>query len=435
MTSEVAVMNRGAVALAADSAVSVSVGRRSKVFNSANKLFMLSETHPVGIMVYANGSLMGVPWEVLVKTFRLEFGAKELTHLADYGDAFIEYVERQTSLFTPELEKAYFLKLVRSEFSDLARDIQREIAGEEPNYTDDSGWDAARKAIVSSHIRERHKEWSDHERDTAVSNGVGAKFRAICSGELATLATEHFRSRFWTVASEDTGLLYELAELFIEKNYIATSAYTGIVVAGFGSQDFFPVLKRYSIGHFYDQRLKRIEIEPVSISESRPVHIGVYADSDMADLFLRGISMPALDFLIERTFEIGAEIATAAVEATGVPQTAELWDVVEEKRDEILLDLVGDIRKYLARNTELEQALVHIPKDELASVAASLVNLNSFKKRMSMGVETVGGPVDVAVISKGDGFIWIDRKHYFEADKNPHFVRRKNSKSDSQAET
>ena len=36
-------------------------------------------------------------------------------------------------------------------------------------------------------------------------------------------------------------------------------------------------------------------------------------------------------------------------------------------------------------------------------------------------IGTVGGPIDVAVISKGDGFIWIDRKHYFEREKNEHF--------------
>ena len=42
---------------------------------------------------------------------------------------------------------------------------------------------------------------------------------------------------------------------------------------------------------------------------------------------------------------------------------------------------------------------------------------------MSLDSETVGGPVDVAVISKGDGFIWIDRKHYFRKDLNHHFFR------------
>jgi hypothetical protein len=69
------------------------------------------------------------------------------------------------------------------------------------------------------------------------------------------------------------------------------------------------------------------------------------------------------------------------------------------------------------------QAIINLPIDELAHVAQSLVNLNSFQKRMSLGPETVGGPVDVAVISKGDGFIWIDRKHYFRSELNAHYFR------------
>ncbi len=63
-----------------------------------------------------------------------------------------------------------------------------------------------------------------------------------------------------------------------------------------------------------------------------------------------------------------------------------------------------------------------LPKDELAAMAESLVNLTSFKRRISMDEETVGGPIDVAVISKGDGFIWIKRKHYFDPKLNPGFL-------------
>ncbi len=36
----------------------------------------------------------------------------------------------------------------------------------------------------------------------------------------------------------------------------------------------------------------------------------------------------------------------------------------------------------------------------------------------------VGGPVDVAVISKGDGFIWIKRKHYFNPKLNVRYFER-----------
>lgn len=54
-------------------------------------------------------------------------------------------------------------------------------------------------------------------------------------------------------------------------------------------------------------------------------------------------------------------------------------------------------------------------------MAESLVNLTSFKRKISLDAETVGGPIDVAVISKGDGFIWIKRKHYFKPELNPGF--------------
>src|SRR5207302_5067079 len=67
-------------------------------------------------------------------------------------------------------------------------------------------------------------------------------------------------------------------------------------------------------------------------------------------------------------------------------------------------------------------AVAALPKDELASMAETLVSLTSFKRKVTMEEETVGGPIDVAVISKGDGFVWIKRKHYFSAELNPHFT-------------
>jgi hypothetical protein len=62
-----------------------------------------------------------------------------------------------------------------------------------------------------------------------------------------------------------------------------------------------------------------------------------------------------------------------------------------------------------------------LPKHELAEMAEALINLASFRKRVSPDLETVGGPADVAVISKGDGFVWIKRKHRFRSDRNAGF--------------
>jgi hypothetical protein len=60
----------------------------------------------------------------------------------------------------------------------------------------------------------------------------------------------------------------------------------------------------------------------------------------------------------------------------------------------------------------------------MAMMAETLVNLTLFKQKVTVGSETVAGPVDVAVISKGDGFIWIKRKHYFKPELNPQFFAK-----------
>ena len=57
-------------------------------------------------------------------------------------------------------------------------------------------------------------------------------------------------------------------------------------------------------------------------------------------------------------------------------------------------------------------------------MAESLVNLTTLKRKVSLQAETVGGPVDVAVISKRDGFVWIRKKHYFKEELNLHMVQR-----------
>ncbi len=66
-----------------------------------------------------------------------------------------------------------------------------------------------------------------------------------------------------------------------------------------------------------------------------------------------------------------------------------------------------------------------MPKQDLANLAQELINLTSVKRKFSAEKETVGGPIDVAVISRIDGFVWVKRKHYFTAELNPRYFVRK----------
>src|SRR6056297_4061946 len=102
MTAEVAILNREAVAIAADSAATVSDQTGQKIFSSANKIFSLSKHHPVGIMIYGNAIFMGVPWETIIKMFRKKLGDKKYDSLFEYGKEFIDFLKNGEQLFPKE---------------------------------------------------------------------------------------------------------------------------------------------------------------------------------------------------------------------------------------------------------------------------------------------------------------------------------------------
>ena len=98
MTAEVAILNKSAVALAADSAVTVRIGKEVKIFNTL-KLFSLSQSYSVGIMVYHNAEFTGVPWETIIKQYRKERNQTFPT-LEEYGTNFIAYLTGNRALFS-----------------------------------------------------------------------------------------------------------------------------------------------------------------------------------------------------------------------------------------------------------------------------------------------------------------------------------------------
>ena len=69
------------------------------------------------------------------------------------------------------------------------------------------------------------------------------------------------------------------------------------------------------------------------------------------------------------------------------------------------------------------ESVATLPIEELALLAESMINITSLRRKVALdrNIGTVGGPIDVAIISKGDGFIWLKRKHYFERKYNPQY--------------
>mgnify|MGYP003486936978 FL=1 len=146
-----------------------------------------------------------------------------------------------------------------------------------------------------------------------------------------------------------------------------------------------------------------------------------FAQKDVMHMFIEGI-----DPNIEQVFE------DAFVKVMKRYNLMLANAVEDNKTKEDILNIDIDILKDIFRQDiiDAKQRWQIIPtintveilsKEDLAEMAESLIYLTFLKKRTSSNEENVGGPIDVAIISKGDGFIWKNRKHYFEKDLNQHF--------------
>ena len=107
MTAVVGILNKHAVAIAADSAVTIGGNGGKKIFNKANKVFTLSKQHPVGIMIYNSASFMTTPWETIIKVYRKQLGSTSFPTLKEYEQNFITFLRAKNFYTDAEMQTAF----------------------------------------------------------------------------------------------------------------------------------------------------------------------------------------------------------------------------------------------------------------------------------------------------------------------------------------
>ena len=233
MTLEVVVMNRVGVALAADSAVTVEMGVSSKVRDSALKLFTLSKHRPVGVMVYNNASLLGVPLETIVKLFRRDLGRRGFDTLGEYGGAFIRFLDGNTTLFPQAVQDRYFLDALEGEYRSIGDRIEEELVAR-GLYGEDAVNVAQDKIAAQLKFWRRQKD-AEYFREVNATEVVGR-----LSGQVHGVVNRV--SARWGVGAEAAKNLYEIARHLVEKDHFPLDVSTGLVIAGFGEEQHFPAV-------------------------------------------------------------------------------------------------------------------------------------------------------------------------------------------------
>jgi len=424
MTAEIAIMNKEAIALASDSAATMIGEAGQKIFTSANKLFTLSKYHPAGIMVYGSAIFTGVPWETIVKIYRNNLGKKEFDTLQEYAKGFMDFLDNGNPLFPDSVQEDYLRSSIYSYFDFLKGKIKGEVDSR-INKEGEITYEVIEQ-IISEIIKEQYEDWENTENIPSIPKNYNKNIIGKY-GKIIDKAIEEVFEKL-PISKSHSNQLKKIAGSLFSKfpEGIQKRDISGVVIAGFGQKDTFPSLEAFDIEGMVNNKLKYKEYTSGKIDFETSASIIPFAQREMVATFMEGVDPSYRDVeesYLAEVFGRYAEIIGESIEGHNNEEKRRLKEKLAMIGGEILENLSKKLEDH--RNERYVNPITSVvsmlPKDELAVMAETLVNLTSFKRKVTMESETVGGPIDVAVISKGDGFVWIKRKHYFKAEQNPQF--------------
>ncbi len=431
MTAEVAILNHEAVAIAADSAVTVGTPNH-KVYNTANKIFPLSTIEPIAVMVYGAGSFASIPWETVTKKHRRELAYTSYETVEEYAEALIGYL--------PSLVQHVSLHEQHEQIAWRAwweLDMVREKV--------ESAKAAASSAGSPLTIDQIHAE---------VLNQINARIsyfeqKGFIEGISATIAGREISAAIkdWPAFVDEhlTGLPTDSKIIRRTRIMVRASLRTahespwssGVVVTGFGTKQLFPAMSHYVVDKVVGGKVRAWKVNSVCIGEDTSASICPFAQRDMIRTFMEGMHSDypqVLKEFVDEAIELLIQHFSEQVkDSLSEAAHSDLYNEMKLAHTNITNHFENSLSDFLrTKHSDPIMSIVSLlPKEELADMAETLVSLTSFKRKVTPEAETVGGPIDVAVISKGDGLVWIKRKHYFSPELNPRYFSGKNINSHS----
>lgn len=420
MTAVVGILNKQAIAIAADSAVTISGASERKILNTANKIFTLSKYHPVGVLIYNSASFMGTPWETIIKTYRKNLGKDEKGILKEYSDDFISYLKRN-DFFTDDTYQKHYLK---SYLSDIIIRLVNETVQKYGDSIDDNNpfdsyfikyIDQLIESIPTTECCPDFEDYTEEQFRTYAFDICKDVINLLNESEETINIDEKTTDKVFTI----------IFEHIRSKDFL--NLFTGLIFVGFGENEIYPSLIPINISGVFDRRLRYFvdDDDVVSISNNLESAIRPFAQTDVIQTILSGID-PALSInLIQEFVKFFHKYNSDIINLLKEKENNN--DIISKIRG---IDLRNVSSSFLEIFSQIQQqqyvnplmsAVSTLSKEDLSEMAESLIYLTYLKRRMTSAEESVGGPVDVAVISKGDGFIWIKRKHYFKPELNQQF--------------
>lgn len=349
-------------------------------------------------MIFGSADFEGIPMETLIKEYRKNADFSLNDNIQLIKDDFLKYLSENT-LETNLSKKIKYSLFVFKEF------FNSQIS----NFDEDSFLD-----YIDSHIT---NDLPDFVKNLSEFNNYDVEFEQLIPDY---------------INSNHDEIVNNLKNIFFN-SFI--NGGTGIVIAGFNKNDMFPSYFKFNLCWNENNKIQIFDCK--SEINFNGNAIIPFAQNDVINTFLTGIDdyikLSFYKYLRSFTQGFTDELINYFNESGKIDDKSlnevkiilSKCETTNDKRVDMFIHNFENLTENFVG--EILDSVGSLPKEELANMSESLIHITSLKRKISSDLESVGGDIDVAIISKGDGFIWKKKKHYFDDELNPQFFYKKYS--------
>ena len=416
MTAVIGMLNKKGVAIAADSAVTRTRGCGQKVTKNGNKMVRVSDVIPVSVMITGNALFLRNPWDIIIRKYRKERGIIFHATVEESMRDLLTYISQNDSFWNSANEEEWLKDMIESFMDKLRWNIDFEA-----KQTDDKGKIKRPKLFLKETLKSLKSAQKFYE-----SQNEGAekydyeKFKTLISpivdNYLRGSEANPFDEAIIKAFKDNIDEIREdlLKSLYSYLTYTKDDSSATLVFTGYGKDEIYPSLIAIDINEGFDHHINWEIVQKVHIDDKTPSAICPFAQTDVIISLLTGASgkwLNSMDREIETLYDPLVFLDEHMEDPFENPEIMELNSVtsnnlsmrrrkmINKMRDENKAAWVKDLEEYDVKS--------------MAELALTLVDLTGLQRILTFQQEGVGGDVDIAVITKTDGFTWLNRKSWY----------------------
>ena len=421
MTAIIGLLNKRGAAIAADSAV--TRGRNYKFTKNGNKMIRLSDAVPISVMLTGNGAFCCTQWDIIIRHYRQHRGDVKHETVEESVHDFFKYISDNHLFCDKEIVIHHIIDTMHELFFHADNEVPPKL-----KWLQDNGRPKSPKGYMKAFLKvlsKYRREWSQFGPCTQFKNYSIEQFHSY-AGEMIN---DFLQAKCHDEDSPFTGpfpkeiieKIKDDFELTLLTRLTSRFRDAQLVFTGYGDHQEFPSLVSATVFEGFDDKVN-YHIRPediVCINDDCPVAIRAFAQDDVVSSILEGIYPIFYSSVCRERQSLFSPFGDLfSLELGEDAPDLDFFEFQSKLQEVDTSDLPDKYWKSVQRQLnnhrkKWEKALANYDLQAMAALAHSLIDLTGFHRIIHFEQESVGGPVDLAVITKNEGFTWLNRKSWY----------------------